>query len=294
MPQRSKLLKKEMYSAYLFLLPIFILYFIFTILPVGMSIRLSFTNYSGFGSPKWIGFDNYKSLIYDTLSRKALFNTVYFTVGCVFLSIILALLLAVLLNRPLKGRAIFRNIIYLPVVTPILAAAFVWKFIYDPSPSGLLNYLMSFVKLPSQQWLGNINLAMPAVIFMSVWKVVGYNMVIYLAGLQGIPTQLYEVAETDGANSFQKFLYITIPLLKPVTTFIFITSTINAFQAFEQIYGMTEGGPVNSTLTLVYLIYIRAFRNLNFGHASALSVMLAVIIFIFSIFYIRIIAKESN
>ena len=293
MAQQTKLLKREIYSAYIFLSPIFILYFVFTIIPVGMSIYLSFTNYSGFGFPKWIGLDNYRYTINDDLSRKALVNTIYFAVGSVSLNTVLALLLAVLLNHPLKGRAIFRNIIYLPVVTPMLAAAFVWKFIYDPSPSGLLNYLLGFLGIPSQQWLGDVRFAMPAVILMSVWKGVGYNMVIYLAGLQGIPEQLYEAAELDGASSLYKFIYITVPLLKPVTTFIVITSTISAFQAFEQIYGMTEGGPVNSTLTLAYLIYIRGFRSLKFGDASALSVLLAIMVFAFSILYIRRIAKES-
>lgn len=291
--QRSNLLKREMYSAYMFLLPILILYFIFTILPVGMSIYLSFTDFSGFGSPKWVGLENYKYTINDTLSKKALFNTIYFAIGSVILNIILALLLAVLLNNPLRGRVILRNIIYLPVVTPMLAAAFVWKFIYDPSPSGLLNYLLSFLGIRAQQWLNDVRFAMPAVILMSVWKGVGYNMVIYLAGLQGIPEQLYEAAELDGATSLYKFLYITIPLLRPVTTFIFITSTISAFQAFEQIYGMTEGGPVNSTLTLAYLIYIRGFRSLRFGDASALSVLLALIVFAFSILYLKKIVKES-
>ncbi|MCL6572047.1 MAG: sugar ABC transporter permease [Bacillus sp. (in: Bacteria)] len=293
MRQKSKLLKGEMYSAYILLLPIFIFYFIFTIIPVKMSIYLSFTDYSGFNVPKWVGLENYKYIINDPLAIKALFNTIYFAIGTVIFNIIMALLLAVLLNQSLRGRAFFRNIVYLPVVTPMLAAAFVWKFIYDPSPSGLLNYLLSFLGIKSQQWLSDVRFAMLAIIFMSVWKGVGYNMVIYLAGLQGIPEQLYEVAEMDGANFLYKFLYITIPLLKPVTTFIFITSTINAFQAFEQIYGMTEGGPVNSTLTLAYLIYARSFKSLEFGNASALAVLLGILVFIFSIFYIKKIAKEE-
>lgn len=282
-----------MYSAYILLLPIFILYFIFTIIPVGMSIYLSFTEYSGFGSPKWLKLENYTYILNDSLSIKALFNTLYFTAGTVLFSIVIALLLAVLLNHPLKGRAVFRNIVYLPVVTPMLAVAFVWKFIYDLSPSGLLNYGLSFLGIRSQQWLSNVGFAMPAVISVAVWKVVGYNMVIYLAGLQDIPEQLYEAAEIDGANALHKFLYITIPSLKPVTTFIFITSIIRGFQAFELIYGMTEGGPVNSTMTLAYLIYMRGFRSLNLGGASALAILLGVIVFILSVFYIKAIVKEE-
>jgi len=148
---------------------------------------------------------------YDDLSRKALVNTIYFAVGSVSLNTVLALLLAVLLNHPLKGRAIFRNIIYLPVSYSYVSSG---KFIYDPSPSGLLNYLLGFLGIPSQQWLGDVRFAMPAVIIMSVWKGVGYNMVIYLAGLQGIPDQLYEAAELDGASSLYKFIYIYCTTIK--------------------------------------------------------------------------------
>jgi len=290
---KSKLLKSEMRAAFLLLIPVFALYIIFVVAPALTTAYLSFTQFSGFGNPTWVGLENFQRVINDSQTQKTLFNTLYFTVGTVFLSIISALFLAVLLNQPLKGRAIFRSIIYLPVVAPMLAVAFVWKFMLDPSPSGLNNYLTNLFGLGAQQWLSNTRLAMPSVILVSVWKALGYKMVIFLAGLQGIPEQLYEAAEIDGANFFQKFLYITIPLLKPVTTFVFITSTINAFQAFEQIYGMTSGGPANSTYTLAYLIYVKGFRSLKFGEASALAVILVFIVFIFSMLYIRQIAKEK-
>lgn len=294
MPQKSKLLKSEAYTAYLLLLPVLLLYFMFTVIPVGISIYLSLTEYSGFGTARWVGLENYQDILFnDPLFGRSLINTIYFSIGTVGFGTVIALLLAVLLNQPLRGRSIFRNIFYLPVVTPVLAAAFVWKFILDSSPSGLMNYFLSFFGIRSQQWLSDVRWAMPAVIIMSIWKGLGYNMVIFLAGLQGIPEQYYEAAELDGANSFYKFLYITVPLLKPVTTFIVITSLINAFQAFEQIYGMTEGGPMNSTYTLSYLIYVRAFRSLKFGDASAGAVLLGIIVFILSIFYIKRIVKSE-
>jgi len=290
---KSKLLRSEMHAAFLFLIPVFVLYIIFVVSPAISTVYLSFTQFSGFDKPTWIGFENYHRVIGDPQTQKTLFNTLYFTAGTVFLSIILSLLLAVLLNQPLKGRVLYRTIIYLPVVAPMLAVAFVWKFMFDSSPSGLINYLASIFGIEAKQWLSDTRLAMPCVILVSVWKVLGYNMVIFLAGLQGIPSQIYEAAEIDGAGFFQKFFNVTIPLLKPVTTFVFITSTINAFQAFEQIYGMTSGGPANSTYTLAYLIYVKGFRSLKFGEASALGVILVLVVLMLSMFYIKDVVKEK-
>jgi ABC-type sugar transport system permease subunit len=290
---RGGLSRKEACAAYLLLLIPFSLYIVFVVIPAFYSGYLSFTRYSGFDKPTWVGLRNYRFLLKEPLSLKSLFNTVYFASGTVLLSVVLSLVFAVLLNQPFKGRGLFRTIIYLPVVTPMLAVAFAWKFMLDPSPSGLVNYLFSMVGIESKQWLSNVKLAMPAVIFVSVWKTLGYNMIIYLAGLQEIPISLYEAAEIDGATFWQKFFYITVPLLKPVTIFVLVTSTISAFQAFEQIYGMTEGGPANSTYTLAYLIYVKAFRSLKFGEASALAVMLALIVLGLMSFYIKASFKKD-
>jgi len=289
----SKLEKKRIRTAYLFLSPVFLLLLIFVFIPVFVNFYISFTKYSVFEPSRWVGLSNYIFLIQDSSFLQCVVNTLYFMVGTVLPRTALALLLAIVLNRKIRGRAVFRSIFYLPVVTATFAVSFVWIFLYDPSPSGLFNYFLSFIGVAPLEWLGSIKLAMPCIILMSIWKFVGYYMVIFLAGLQGIPEQLYEASRIDGANKVQEFWHITLPLLKPVTLLVLILSLIGASQVFEQIYAMTQGGPGGSTMTIVYKLYITGFRSFYFGRAAAMSFFLVAIVFTLSIINMKLAGRRA-
>jgi multiple sugar transport system permease protein len=194
------------------------------------------------------------------------------------LDIVCALSLALLLNRPIRGMAAYRAIYFVPVVTSLIAVAMVWQWLYH-TEVGVVNYLFNLVGLPGVNWLGSTEWAMPAVIFMSVWKAMGYYAVIFLAGLQGIPTHLYEAASVDGASGSQRFWKITLPLLSPTMFFVLVISIIQAFQVFAQVFIMTKGGPGNATQTIVYFIYNSGFVWFRMGYAAAASWILFAIIF---------------
>lgn len=286
---RTSLSKQESRNAYIFLSPILVLYTVFALLPIGMLFYLSFTEYSVLTPPQWIGLENYKYLfLKDTVFIKSMINTSCFVVGTIFPTLFLGLLFAILVNRSLRGKGIIRSCIYLPYVTPVIAAALVWQFLYEPFEGGFMNYLLSWLGIKPINWLGTIRWALPSIMFMSIWRNVGFSMVLFLAGLQGIPERYYEAAKIDGANSVQQFWHITLPLLKPVILFILVLVTIGAFQVFQESYIMTEGGPALSTMTIVYWFYIVSFRSLSFGKGSAISFILAMMIFILSIFYLKV------
>ena len=282
------LTQKESGTAYLFLLPILVLYVMFIVLPIIITFYLSFTEYSVLTPPKWVGLHNYKYLFFeDDIFKLSIINTLLFVVESIFPAILLALLFAMLLNRPLWLRGFFRSCIYLPYITPIVAVALVWVFLYDPSKEGFVNYLMSWFGIRPISWLQSIRWALPSMVLMSIWKTVGYYMILFLAGLQGIPDRYYEAANIDGASRLQQFWYITLPLLKPATIFVLIVATIYAFQVFQEPYILTQGGPGNSTTTIVYWFYLVSFRSLDFGRGAAISFILGITIFIFSIGYLK-------
>jgi len=282
------LTQKETGTAYLFLLPMLVLYMIFVVLPMIITFYLSFTEYSVLTPPKWVGLHNYKYLFFeDDIFKSSIINTFLFVVQSIFPAILLALLFAMLLNRPLWLRGFFRSCIYLPYITPIVAVALVWVFLYEPSKEGFMNYMLSLFGISPISWLQSIRWALPSIAFMSIWKTVGYYMILFLAGLQGIPNRYYEAANIDGANRVQQFWYITLPLLKPATVFVLIVATIYAFQVFQEPYILTQGGPGNSTTTIVYWFYLVSFRSLYFGRGAAISFLLGIMIFVFSIGYLR-------
>jgi multiple sugar transport system permease protein len=281
-------------AAYAFLSPGLALFLIFTVLPVFAALYLSFCRYDVIHPPVWLGLKNYARLWQDLANHGVFYlslrNTLQYAVGTIPLGMALALALALLLNAGLKGMGIYRTTYYLPVVTSMVAVAMVWMWIYDPS-YGLLNYLLdkvSFGHIKPQTWLANPGQAMPAIIVMSVWKGLGYNMVIYLAGLQGIPEHLYEAALMDGANAWQRFWRITWPLLKPTTAFILVVSVIGASQVFAQVYVMTNGGPNNATTTIVHQIFQNAFSYLKMGYASAMAFVLFALILLLSLITLRL------
>lgn len=256
--------------------------FIFVVVPIFLVFYLSFTEYNILRPPEWIGLFNYEDLWYDRLFWRSVSNTIYYTVVTVPLGMFLSLMLAMFINRQLPGVGFFRTAFYLPVVAPMVAVALVWTIFYDPT-IGLFNYVLSLFGLPAIGWLNSTQWAMPSIIIMSIWKGLGYNMVIFLAGLQAIPRELHEAAAIDGASKPRIFWSVTLPLLTPSTIYVVITSIIASFQVFSQVYVMTNGGPNNSTTTIVHQIYRTAFVHLEMGYASAMALILFVILIVMSL-----------
>lgn len=266
--------------------------FIWVVLPIVIVFYLSFTTYNVLEPAEWIGTFNYEDLYYDDLFWRAVGNTVYFTLWSVPVGIASSLLLALLINTQLPGAAIYRTIFYIPVVAPLIAAALVWILFYDAS-SGFLNYILGRFGISPVDWLNNAYTAMPAIIIMSVWKGLGFNMVIFLAALQAIPRELNEAAALDGAGRVRQFISITLPLLTPATLYVVITSLIASFQVFAQVYVMTNGGPNNSTVTVVHYIYRTAFQNLQFGYASAMAMVMFVLLVFASFVNLRLFSRKK-
>ena len=253
-----------------------------TLGPVLAAIGISFSNWDVITPPTFAGLENYQNLLKDPTFRKALMNTVYYVGVMVPVSTVLSLGLALLLNQKLRAITWYRTAYFLPVVSSTVAVALVWSWIYSKD-FGLLNYVLRTLGLNPIAWLSSTRWAMPAVIIMGVWGILGEGMIIFLAGLQSISQSYYEAAEVDGASGWQKLWRITLPLITPSLFFFFIITMINAFQTFEQIYIMTRGGPVNSTTTIVYYIYRNAFRNFKMGYASSQAIVLFLIIMILTL-----------
>jgi multiple sugar transport system permease protein len=246
------------------------------------SFFFSFTEWDLMAPMKWVGFANYIELFKDETFLKSLWNTIYFTLGTVPTGVIISLFLAIALNQRIKGIKIFRAAYFLPVIASFVAAALVWSWIYNPE-FGLLNYFLSIIGIKGPNWLNSLNWAMPSIILTTIWKGLGFNMLLFLAGLQGIPESYYEAADIDGAKWFSKFLHVTVPLLSNTTLFVVIISTINSFQGFDLVYMMTYGGPARSTSVLVFYLYQNAFRYFRMGYASAIAYILFFLILFFAI-----------
>ncbi len=277
--------KNLKYSAMLFLSPALLAIFAFFFLPVLAAFVMSFTDFDIYSlnhlwRVRFIGFENYKKLLDDPVFWKALFNTFYYVIIAGPLSVIVSLCAALMLNsKIIKFKAIFRLTYFMPVVTTLVAVAIVWRFIYHPR-FGLFNYLLGFLGIDPVDWLGDPDYAMPAIIIMTVWKNFGYNMIIFIAGLQNIPEYLYEAAILDGANKFQLFRNITLPMLAPTMLFVGIVTMIGFFQIFTEPYVMTQGGPLDSTLSIVLYMYREGFRWWNMGYSASIAFVLFIIIFL--------------
>jgi multiple sugar transport system permease protein len=230
----------------------------------------------------------------DERFAQSVVNTVYFTGASVPLSMAIGLGLAVLLNLPIRFRAVFRTAYYLPVVTPFIVSALLWKWLYN-GDYGLFNHYLLQARVIDEPllWLSSQNLAMPAVILMSVWSGVGFSMVVYLAGLQSIPAELYESAMIDGAGPFARLRHITVPMLRPTTLFLLVIGIIGSLQVFTQIFVMTSGGPVNKTTTMVYYMYLWAFKYYDMGYASTLAFALFAMLLAFTAFQLRLFRQEA-
>ncbi len=272
-------LRKDTRTAYLFLLPAGALLGVFVIYPL---LELAWVSLHQWNVLKdqmtYVGLANYRAILAEGDFWKSLLNTFYYVVATVPLGMALSLALALLLNGKIKGSGFFRTAFFTPVVTSTVAAGviFVWLLDYD---RGAISFLLQMLGLPKINWLQSERWAMPAVILMTLWKQAGYNMVLFLAGLQGIPDTYYEAAAIDGARSgWQTFRHVTWPLLWPTTFFVLVISVIYAFRAFEQMYVMTRGGPVGATTTLVYYIFDKAFKFGNMGQAAAVSMLMVLIV----------------
>jgi multiple sugar transport system permease protein len=271
------------WTAYLFNAPGLIVFAIFTVYSLYVSFVMSFHDWEILGDPKYVGLDNYRKVLTDGEFHEALGHTVYFVIGTVAPTMLLGLGLALLLNSQIKGLGLFRTAYYLPVLTPITIAALLWTWVYE-ADFGLANYYLQALGIIDEPvfWLANRATAMPAVIVMNIWQGAGFSMLVYLAGLQAVPTELYEAAEVDGANSWQKFRRITLPLLAPTTFFLLVINLVGAVKNFAPIFVMTNGGPPGpggSTTTVVFYIYQVAFRFFEMGYASALAYTLFVLLF---------------
>jgi multiple sugar transport system permease protein len=252
------------------------------------SLLIGFTEWDLVSPPKWVGFDNYVALFSSDLFWKVFGNTFYYVLLAVPLSIVSSLFLALLVNRSLRGITFFRTAYFFPVVSSMVAVAMIWSWLYNPE-FGLINYLLrTLFGIEGPRWLLSTDWAMPAIAMMTVWKGIGYNMLILLAGLAAVPPTLHEAALIDGAGRWRRFFVITLPMLSPTLFFVLVITLIGAFQVFEQTYVLTQGGPANSTLTLSFYIYQNAFQFFRMGYATAMAYILFGATFLVTILQFRL------
>jgi putative chitobiose transport system permease protein len=272
-------------TPYLFLAPALLVLGIFFFWPLAHAVYLSFTNYQLGGVGTWIGLQHYGRLWHDPLFWQATGQTFLFLLGVVPPLVVLSLILAVVVNRHVPGIRFFRAAYYLPVVVSMVVVGIAWRWLY--AEQGLLNGMLEGLGLPSVGWLTSPDLAIWSVMAVTIWKGLGYYMVIYLAGLQTIPKELHEAAEIDGANALQAHWAITVPLMRPSIALVAIISSISALKVFTEIFVMTGGGPLNRTQTLVYYLYEQGFTNGDFGYACALGVVLFLLVLGFSLMNLK-------
>jgi multiple sugar transport system permease protein len=285
---RLTLRRQATIAGYLFLLPNIVGFLIFSSIPVLVTLVISLLDWDMIRTPTFVGLQNYQNLLAaDPVFRQVLGNTVYYVLGTVPAGMILSLGLALAMNTRLRGVTFFRAVFFIPVITSSVAVAMIWRWLYNRD-FGLINTVLLAFDLPSVPWLSSSAWAMPAVILMAIWKRVGYDMVIYLAGLQAIPPSLYEAAEIDGAGRWHRFRHITLPLLTPTTFFILIISIIGSFQVFDLAFVLTSGGPGNATNTIVMYVYNQAFQFFHMGYAAAVAWILFIVILAITLIQWRI------
>jgi ABC-type sugar transport system permease subunit len=279
-------------TGYLFILPFYLFFAVFIVLPILMNLALSFTRFN-LQQMRFIGLQNYLILFEDEFFVQSLVNTGLYTFFTLALTMPISLFLAILLNRRLVGTPVFRTAAFVPHVVSMVAASMIWFWMYEPA-YGIINRFLAVLGIPGQLWLHDERLALASIIIMSIWKYTGYYMVIYLAGLQTIPSYLYEATAIDGATEWQKIWYVTIPMLRPVTFFLFVTGVINNFNVFEQVNILTQGGPMNATTTVVHQIYIRAFRDFLMGYAAAQAIFVLIVVAILTMMFFKYGSQEQD
>ncbi len=274
----KNILNKEHFVAWIFIAPALIGILIFIIIPVVCSFGLSFAKWDLLNPISYVGFANYQELFNSPIFFKILINTIVFALSTSIFGVFLPLIFASILNSKIRGSEFYKTAYFLPFITPMVVVGIVWAWVFDPN-LGILN---KFLHLHIN-WLYDSNFAMPALIIVSVWKLIGYNMIIFLSSLSSVSQSLFEAAKIDGANDFKTFIHITIPLLSPSIFFVVIITVISSFQVFDLIYLMTQGGPFDSTNVLVYAIYKNAFEYFNVGKASAIAYILFAIILVLTL-----------
>lgn len=280
------------YAPYLFLLPSAVVLVIFFFIPFFQTFLLSFLDYStNIYKPEFIGVANYVKLFHNPVFYKVLWNTFIYLFIAVPILAIFPLFLAVLINQKIKGVTLYKILIYLPVIVSIVVAAIAFKWLY--ADQGILNYVVTSLGFKSIGWLTDPNYALYSVIIVTIWKGIGYYMIIYLAALMSVPNELYEACDIDGASFLTKHLTVTVPHIMPTIALVTTISAISAMKVFAEIYVMTKGGPLNSSKTIVYYIYERAFENLDLGIASAMAVVLLIIVMVFSLINIFCFEREK-
>lgn len=278
-------------TPWVFLAPFLIAFVLFRLGPVIGGFFISLTRWSIVGSPTWVGLANYRALLRDPLFHTSLVNTLFFVLLTVPAMVALSLGLALLVNMRLAPRIFARTSIFLPYVVMAAVVGVIWNWMLD-SNFGLVNYALTLVGLGPFRWLTDFTLAMPAVAGVTIWWTVGFNMIIYLAGLQDVPRELEEAAMIDGAGSLAVLRHVTLPVLTPTTFVVLMLTTINAAQVFDQIYVMTGGGPGTSTLTLVQYLYYQAFQGFNLGYGSAVAYFVFVLLAVFGIIQLRLVRQQ--
>ncbi len=287
--------------SYLFIAPGLILFTIFMAVPVVASLFFSFTEYNVLQPPKWVGLDNYRQIILcDQRFWKAMINTFIYVIGVVPIGICLALLLAVAIDQKIKLKNFYKTMFFMPAVTSTVAVSVIWKWLYAGGKYGLINHFLMQIGLEPVDWLMSTQWTLLAIMVVSVWQGLGYNMILFLAGLQAIPAVMYEAAEIDGASTWDKFWNITIPLLKPTMIFVIIMAIIGSLQIFEQVYIMTGtegegiGGVLDCALTNVAYLYDSGFQKFKMGYASALAYLLFAFIFIVTILNFKVLKPRTS
>lgn len=272
-----KLRRKNTLTALSFIAPNFIGFFLFTLIPVIFSLILAFMKWDSFGTPEFVGLKNFSKMLNDDTFWISLKNTFLYTIGVVPLTLICSLGLAILLNKKIRGMKFFRTAFFFPYVTSLVAIAVVWNMLFHPTMGPINQFLKLFIENPPG-WTSSSDWALTAIVIVSVWRGMGYYMILYLAGLQSVPKELYEAASMDGAGKWKQFLNVTVPSLRSTTFFVTIMLVINCFKIFDLVQVMTAGGPGRATNVLVYQIYNEAFVKFNFGYASAIAMVLFVIV----------------
>lgn len=283
----SAFVRRNRLIGYSFLLPNILGFALFILFPVIASFFMSFTEWNGFGDIKFIGFDNFIRLWSDDTFLISFLNSLIMTFVSVPLTLMLAILVAVALNKGIKGLKVFRTAIFLPHITATIAVAVIWQLLFNPSMGPINGFLRGIGIDQPPGWLASAEWALVSVIIVQIWHSIGYYMVLYLAGLQGIPNDLYEAAEIDGAGKVSQFWKITVPMLSPVIFFTAIIGIINSFKVFDLVFVLTQGGPGRSTHVLVYDIYNTAFQRYEYGYASAMAYILFLVILIITIIQFR-------
>lgn len=285
--RRSRLHREEHLTALAFVALPVIGFLLFTLYPMLFSVYASFTDWNGLTPPVFSGLDNYITMVQDPYFLEAMYNTFFLMLG-IPIGLVISLALALAMNRKMRGSTFFRTVYYVPVISSIAAVAILWQWAFN-GDFGLINQILALVGIDGPNWLQDTATVKPALIIMAIWKGLGFSMLLYLAALQSVPRHLYEAAALDGAGAWQQFRHITVPMVRPVTFFLVVTSVIGGSQVFVEINIMTPtGGPEFSSATIVWYIWQKAFDNLQMGYASAMSIVLGLMVFLITFIQFRL------